>query len=82
MGNVGNGFTEIQVERTEDLYQKALAAAQNENSSLDEWVAKLIQQETRRRALESPNTSEFVTEERHACSSDAPIQKLEGKQSE
>lgn len=46
------GFTEIQVEIPDELYHKAVAAAQAEGVTLDEWVAEMINKEAKRRATE------------------------------
>lgn len=56
-----DGFTEVQVEMTEELYQKALAAAREEGCSLDEWVAKILREEAKRLAMEATGTPENLT---------------------
>lgn len=47
-----DGFTEVQVEMPEELYHKAIAAAQAEGVTLDELVAEMIKKEVGRRAVE------------------------------
>lgn len=47
------GFTEIQVEIPDELYHKAVAAAQAVGITLDEWVAEMIHKEVKRRAMDS-----------------------------
>jgi hypothetical protein len=56
-----DGFTEVQVEMPEELYQKALAAAREEGCTLDEWVAELLREEIRRRAKDATGTPENLT---------------------
>ena len=76
-----DGFTEVQVEMSEELYQKASVAAQEQGCTLDEWVAELLREEIRRRAMEAPRTPEILTTERtdgHGCDNAAATPPMDG----
>ena len=77
-----DGFTEVQVEMSEELYHQALAAAQEKGCTLDEWVAELLREEIRRRAMEAPGTPEILTTEgtdKHGCVDAAVTSPTDGK---